>query len=88
MDEALRGYMTKYDCSSADVNPIGGISKTDLKSFLGFAAEKFNLPVLAGILSPPPTAELEPFKDGQLAQTGFYTMIKQRTLNNGGKTGI
>ena len=23
--------MTKYDCSSADINPIGGISKTDLK---------------------------------------------------------
>ena len=22
--------MTKYDCSSADVNPIGGISKVDL----------------------------------------------------------
>jgi len=25
VDEALRGYMTKYDCSSADLNPIGGI---------------------------------------------------------------
>lgn len=24
VDEALRGYMTKYDCSSADINPIGG----------------------------------------------------------------
>lgn len=23
VDEALRGYMTKYDCSSADLNPIG-----------------------------------------------------------------
>lgn len=23
VDEALRGYMTKYDCSSADINPIG-----------------------------------------------------------------
>ena len=22
VDEALRGYMTKYDCSSADINPI------------------------------------------------------------------
>jgi hypothetical protein len=28
VDEALRGYLTKYDCSSADINPIGGISKT------------------------------------------------------------
>ena len=27
VDEALRGYMTKYDCSSADINPIGGICK-------------------------------------------------------------
>ena len=23
VDEALRGYLTKYDCSSADLNPIG-----------------------------------------------------------------
>ena len=36
VDEALRGYMTKYDCSSADINPIGGISKTDLRSFLRY----------------------------------------------------
>jgi NAD+ synthase (glutamine-hydrolysing) len=28
VDEALRGYYTKYDCSSADINPIGAISKT------------------------------------------------------------
>ena len=27
VDEALRGYMTKYDCSSADINPIGGMCK-------------------------------------------------------------
>ena len=27
VDECLRGYLTKYDCSSADINPIGGISK-------------------------------------------------------------
>lgn len=23
VDESLRGYLTKYDCSSADINPIG-----------------------------------------------------------------
>ena len=34
VDEALRGYMTKYDASSADINPIGSISKTDLRRFL------------------------------------------------------
>jgi NAD+ synthase (glutamine-hydrolysing) len=40
VDEALRGYMTKYDCSSADVNPIGGISKGDLRSFLHYSRAK------------------------------------------------
>lgn len=69
VDESLRGYMTKYDCSSADVNPIGGISKTDLKAFLRFAMNRFNLPILSGILDQPPTAELEPLQDGAVAQT-------------------
>lgn len=44
---SLRGYLTKYDCSSADINPIGGISKTDLKRFIAYAQTKFDLPILA-----------------------------------------
>ena len=43
---SLRGYFTKYDCSSADLNPIGGISKTDLKKFVSYAQETFDLPIL------------------------------------------
>ena len=31
--------MTKYDCSSADINPIGGISKTDLRNFCKFMGQ-------------------------------------------------
>ncbi|XP_041844861.1 glutamine-dependent NAD(+) synthetase [Melanotaenia boesemani] len=69
VDESLTGYFTKYDCSSADINPIGGISKTDLKSFLLHCAEQFQLPALRGILAAPPTAELEPLTDGQVSQT-------------------
>jgi NAD+ synthase (glutamine-hydrolysing) len=52
--------LTKYDCSSADINPIGGISKTDLKRFIAFAEKSFDLPVLADFLDATPTAELEP----------------------------
>lgn len=74
VDEALRGYMTKYDCSSADVNPIGGISKTDLRLFLNHAKEKFNFPVLSEILAANPTAELEPLKNGYLVQTDEQDM--------------
>jgi len=69
VDEALRGYMTKYDCSSADINPIGGISKTDLKSFLKLARTRFNLSALDSILAAPPTAELEPLEEGKIVQT-------------------
>ncbi|XP_061390917.1 glutamine-dependent NAD(+) synthetase [Musca vetustissima] len=74
VDESLRGYLTKYDCSSADVNPIGGISKTDLRRFLIYAKDKFNLPVLESIIDAPPTAELEPLQDGQLMQTDEQDM--------------
>jgi len=38
---SLRGYLTKYDCSSADINPIGGISKTDLRSFCRYMSQKY-----------------------------------------------
>uniref|UniRef100_UPI003AAE8758 glutamine-dependent NAD(+) synthetase-like n=1 Tax=Centroberyx gerrardi TaxID=166262 RepID=UPI003AAE8758 len=69
VDESLTGYFTKYDCSSADINPIGGISKTDLKSFLLYCVEQFQLTALTGILAAPPTAELEPLTDGQVSQT-------------------
>lgn len=60
VDECLRGYLTKYDCSSADVNPIGGISKTDLKGFIKYASEEYDMPILDEFLNATPTAELEP----------------------------
>ncbi|KAF2842686.1 glutamine-dependent NAD(+) synthetase [Patellaria atrata CBS 101060] len=63
VDECLRGYLTKYDCSSADINPIGGISKTDLKGFIAYAQEHYDLPILEGFLSAVPTAELEPISE-------------------------
>ncbi|KAI7346756.1 hypothetical protein D0862_02955 [Hortaea werneckii] len=63
VDECLRGYLTKYDNSSADINPIGGISKTDLKSFIKWAETNFDLPILREFLDAVPTAELEPITD-------------------------
>lgn len=63
VDEGLRGYMTKYDCSSADINPIGGISKGDLHSFLCWGSANLGYPTLAEVEKAPPTAELEPIRD-------------------------
>ena len=62
--------MTKYDCSSADINPIGGINKLDLKRFLIWAADKFNHPSLKDVANATATAELRPLKaNGQVAQS-------------------
>ena len=46
VDECLRGYLTKYDCSSADLNPIGSISKNDLRSYIAWARDAFAMPIL------------------------------------------
>ncbi|XP_016072583.1 PREDICTED: glutamine-dependent NAD(+) synthetase [Miniopterus natalensis] len=69
VDESLLGYLTKYDCSSADINPIGGVSKTDLRVFIQLCVERFQLSALRGILAAPATAELEPLTNGQVSQT-------------------
>ncbi|KAI9262477.1 hypothetical protein EDC94DRAFT_648277 [Helicostylum pulchrum] len=63
VDESLRGYLTKYDCSSADINPIGAISKHDLKRFIAYAEKKFEMPILGDFLDAVPTAELEPITE-------------------------
>ncbi|ELU43539.1 glutamine-dependent NAD(+) synthetase synthase [Rhizoctonia solani AG-1 IA] len=47
----------------ADINPIGGISKTDLKKFIRYAQDSFDLPILSSFLDAVPTAELEPITE-------------------------
>ncbi|CAH8540697.1 unnamed protein product [Heterobilharzia americana] len=86
LDEGLRGYLTKYDCSSADLNPIGSISKSDLRLFIAHCAQTFPnymnsangikfSKVLFDILSTPPTAELIPLaSNGDISQTDEYEM--------------
>ncbi|ORX52980.1 glutamine-dependent NAD(+) synthetase with GAT domain-containing protein [Piromyces finnis] len=66
VDECLRGYLTKYDCSSADLNPIGGISKKDLRGYIKFMGQKYNMPLLNSFLDAPPTAELEPLTENHV----------------------
>merc|ERR1719382_1159851 len=66
VDEALRGYYTKYDCSAADVNPIGGINKKDLKAFLIYAGKHRGISMLHDVASAPPSAELTGAEGAQL----------------------
>ena len=63
VDESLRGYFTKYDCSSADINPIGSISKLDLRRLLLYLSEKHQWQSLEEAAWAVPTAELRPLED-------------------------
>jgi len=75
VDEGLRGYMTKYDCSSADLNPIGAISKKDLKNMLLYYAKSY--PILDEIAGAPPTAELRP---QQQAVGGEHSQLDEEEM--------
>lgn len=61
VDEALVGYLTKYDCSAADLNPIGSLSKRDLRQFVQYVQQLLfatDLRPLQAILDAIPSAEL------------------------------
>jgi NH3-dependent NAD+ synthetase len=79
--------LTKYDCSSADLNPIGGISKVDLRNFIDYFSRGNGFGFLKKFLDAPPTAELEPrTKDYEqtdevlLSEVGGYGYVLQRLI--------
>jgi hypothetical protein len=67
--------MTKYDCSAADINPIGGISKTDLKRFLHWGSRSLGYATLQAVVQAAPTAELRP-----LSATGEITQNDEEDM--------
>lgn len=52
--------MTKYDCSSADIDPLGSIDKAAVSGFIAWVQAESDMPCLEGFLAATPTAELEP----------------------------
>jgi len=42
----MKSNINIIDILIADINPIGGISKTDLKKFIAYAQDAFDLPIL------------------------------------------
>jgi NAD+ synthase (glutamine-hydrolysing) len=65
VEECLRGSLTKHDCSSADLSPIGSYSKVQIRDFINWASTCYSLPVLDEFLHATPSAELEPAGFGQ-----------------------
>lgn len=60
--------------SSADINPIGSISKVDLKRFIAWASNNFDMAILDDFINAIPTAELEPI-------TADYVSVSPGKLN-------
>ncbi|KAG8659018.1 glutamine-dependent NAD(+) synthetase isoform X2 [Manihot esculenta] len=57
MDKELSGQLTKYGCSSADINPIGSVNKQDIQAFLRWAATNLGYSSLADIDAALPTLD-------------------------------
>ena len=66
-DECIRGYFTKYDCSSGDLDPIGSWTKQLVNAFLDGWASKY--PTLAEVRTATPSAELKPLEGNKQLQT-------------------
>lgn len=87
-DEVYVGYYTKYDASSADVNPIGSLPKTYIQRILIVFGSKIES--IRAIVNSEPTAELTPGLAG-IAQTDetdiglLYTEMSElgRLMSNG-----
>jgi NAD+ synthase (glutamine-hydrolysing) len=75
MLELMLISFTQYDCSSADINPIGSISKQDLRAFLRWAAINLGYSSLADIEAAPPTAELEPIRSNYSQVMDFLSIM-------------
>lgn len=70
IDEALTGYLTKYDCSSGDLNLIGSINKVDVKAVIGYLFKMYpHLTALDDILKAKPSAELTPISGDKPSQS-------------------
>lgn len=57
-------FSTKYDASSADIAPLGSISKTDAKAFQAWAITNMDLPIMDEFINATPSAELLPLSAG------------------------
>ncbi|KAF3038414.1 glutamine-dependent NAD(+) synthetase [Didymella keratinophila] len=93
LEECHRGNVTKHDCSSADLSVTGGMSKLDIRRFIGWAQTAFSLPILGEFLDAPPTGELEPRrssrvesdeKDMGMTYEEIFAMAKLRKVEHMG----
>jgi NH3-dependent NAD+ synthetase len=64
LEENLTGHYAKYDTSSADLNPIGGMLKSHSRQMLGWIANNYDYPTLNQAAASIPTSETCPLGKG------------------------
>lgn len=68
--EVVRGYYSRYDNSSGDVNVMGSLVKRHIKDVLRHLAKvETDFAILQHIANQAPTAELKPNQDNKVEQT-------------------
>lgn len=82
IEEGLLGYNIKYDTSSADLNPIGGIAKTDLGQFLYWAAEHRGYHTCVEIAKDSPMSEIKPlFRESKNGPVAMDTSLSYSEID-------
>lgn len=85
LDESITGYYTKYDCSSADINIVGNVSKLLIKETMCHIANDpfYKLQIINKINQYHPSAELKPLDNKQTDESELnlkYIEIKLLTI--------
>jgi NAD+ synthase (glutamine-hydrolysing) len=62
VEECSQGSLTKHDCSSADLSPIGSFSKLEIRDLVRWTSAAFALSILHKFFDATPNAELEPLR--------------------------
>jgi NAD+ synthase (glutamine-hydrolysing) len=57
LDELITGFLTKYNSSSGDLNPIGSISKVRLRTFLEYCYNDLGFASIGNVLKAIPNEE-------------------------------
>lgn len=69
LDEALCGFFTKYDTTSADLNPIGSFSKFRIREMASYFHQMHGFQCIKDALDATPTADLLMVRDAKGSKT-------------------
>ena len=90
-DEHNRGYNDRYDCSAADINPIGSANKALVCDTLRWCAAELGAPALYEAADATPLSETEPEEEDANDEAdmgmGYPMLTRLGSLRKAGRLG-